>query len=519
MKKKKKKKFKRQLKKALFAAGLCSLAVLIGVLLYDLAKVPVRTQNSHTEDVFAEADSETTDVIESDSAADVPAENITGAGISSEEISTESTSEKNTSAAEQGGSKEESTAQEETEEETAVSEQKTEAVAVKGIYVTGPMAGTAKMDDLIAMVEETELNALVIDIKNDEGQVVCQLDTPTVSRIGSVKRYVRDMPGLIQKCKEKGIYLIARIVAFKDPFLAEAMPEWSLKKADGSIFLDGAGLAWVNPYEEGVWEYLLEIAAQAAALGFDEIQFDYIRFSTDKGIEAVDFGPKSAGKSKMDVIAEFTSYACDRLHELGVKVSADVYGVVIDREVDQRNVGQDYVRMSRSLDYICPMIYPSHYGPYNYDIPVPDAQPYDTILAAMQSSKKVLAGSDGMAAANEQMGAENVENEQPGTEITVNGQNGAEMTADTVVNASGMQPMTKEEIAALAPMEGVRAGVRPWLQDFTATWVKGHITYGPQQIREQIRAVYDAGYEEWILWNASNRYTKDGLLPEESERQ
>ena len=184
-------------------------------------------------------------------------------------------------------------------------------------------------------------------------------------------------------------------------------------------------------------------------------------------------------------------------------MSADVYGVVIDSEVDQQIVGQNYVEMSRYLDYICPMVYPSHYGPYNYNIPVPDAQPYDTVKAAMQASKKVLAG------------AENEKEQTAETEsVSGNAVSGNDLAGDGEVLG-----LTDEEIAALEPMEGIRAGVRPWLQDFTASWVSGHIAYGPQQIREQIQAVYDAGYEEWILWNASNRYTEEGLLPDEMPAQ
>ena len=153
--------------------------------------------------------------------------------------------------------------------------------------------------------------------------------------------------------------------------------------------------------------------------------------------------------------------------------------MVIDSRVDQEIVGQNYVEMSRYLDYISPMVYPSHYGPYNYDIPVPDAEPYRLVLTALQASKKAFAGV---------------------LEKTVSGNKGIEYST--------------EEIAALMPMEGIQAQVRPWLQDFTATWVKGHINYEAEEIRAQIQAVYDAGYEEWILWNASNRYTEDGLLKE-----
>lgn len=414
---------------------------------------------------------------------------------------------------------------------------------VRGIYVTGPMAGTANMDELIGLVDRTELNAMVIDIKNDEGYVTCDMDAALVQEIGSVKRYIRDVPALVQKCKEKDIYLIARIVAFRDPLLAEAKPEWSLHNADGTVFRDKSGLAWVNPYEKEVWDYLAEVAEGAIDLGFDEVQFDYIRFSTDSGMKNVDFGPAAEGREKTEVIAEFAAYAAQRIHEKGAAVSADVYGIVIDSAVDQQIVGQDYLALAEHLDYLSPMVYPSHYGPYNYNIPIPDAQPYDTVLAAMQSSKKVLAGvlvpepeaeeeAEGTVSGNEAVESAALESMASGNEAVesmASGNEAAESTAsknpvagstvsDNAVpdnngadSGAGAVELTAEEIAALSPLQTVRADVRPWLQDFTATWVKGHIKYGPEQIREQIQAVYDAGYEEWILWNAANRYTESGL--------
>ena len=267
-------------------------------------------------------------------------------------------------------------------------------VKVKGIYVSGPMAGTAGMDNLIALVDRTELNALVIDVKNDDGYLTCELDVPLAEQIGSEKHYIKDLPTLVQTCKEKNIYLIARVVAFKDPILAEKMPEWSLHNSDGSIFRDKSGLAWVNPYRKEVWEYLASVGEAAIKAGFDEVQYDYVRFSTDSRMKQVDFGDSTKGRTKTEAISGFTLYASERIHAAGGRISADVYGVVIDSEEDQQIVGQNYVEMSRSLDAISPMIYPSHYGPYNYQIPVPDAQPYDTVLAAMQASKMVLAGLD-----------------------------------------------------------------------------------------------------------------------------
>lgn len=428
-------------------------------------------------------------------------------------------------------------------------------VKVKGIYVSGPMAGTAGMDNLIALVDRTELNALVIDVKNDDGYLTCELDVPLAEQIGSEKHYIKDLPALVQTCKEKNIYLIARVVAFKDPILAEKMPEWSLHNSDGSIFRDKSGLAWVNPYRKEVWEYLASVGEAAIKAGFDEVQYDYVRFSTDSRMKQVDFGDSTKGRTKTEAISGFTLYASERIHAAGGRISADVYGVVIDSEEDQQIVGQNYVEMSRSLDAISPMIYPSHYGPYNYQIPVPDAQPYDTVLAAMQASKMVLAGLDPKTGKKpvsaDVSGNDAVDAAIVGGEA-VSGNNAADAAADSqstsgttavsgndaaqdaenaqaakdakdaqaAKDAAAKTPaLSKEEIAQLDPTTGVQATVRPWLQDFTATWVKGHIFYGPEEIRAQIQAVYDAGYEEWILWNAANRYTEGGLLTQEEEEQ
>ena len=390
----------------------------------------------------------------------------------------------------------------EAQEET-VTEPFAEKVRVKGIYVTGAMAGTSNMDNLIDLVDRTELNTMVIDVKNDEGRVVYDMDSAFVREIGAVKEYVSDMPGLIRKCKEHGIYLIARIVAFKDPFLAENRQDLALTDKNGNIFRDKSGLAWVNPYKREVWDYLLEIARQAASVGFDEIQFDYIRFSTDAGMSKVDFGEDALEQDKEDVITEFTIYAAQELHDMGVPLSADVYGVIIDSKLDASIVGQNYYEMAKHLDYISPMVYPSHYGPGNLGLAVPDAQPYETIFRSMKTSRKVLAG----------MGREAEDMQVSGNDVSGNSISGNSISE----NSTSGKSMDAADPKDLVPNQEIRADVRPWLQDFTATWVKGHIRYGPEEIRAQIQAVYDAGYEEWILWNASNRYTEGGLLPEEMD--
>ena len=331
---------------------------------------------------------------------------------------------------------------------------------VKGIYVTGPLAGHENMEDLIQLVRDSELNAMVIDIKNDEGIVTYEMEESMVQEIGADVRYIADLPELVRRLKADDVYLIARIVAFKDPLLAVKGPDLCIQKKDGGVFTDKNGLAWVNPYRREVWDYVLAVAKQAVAVGFDEIQFDYIRFPTEITDEEADYGEESLEKSKTDVITEFTAYAYETLSPLGVKVSADVFGTVIDNETDAWIVGQDYSAMAQHLDYICPMIYPSHYADGVYDLDHPDLQPYETIQAALQASSESL---------------------------------------------------------AKIPEDQKRAEVRPWLQDFTATWLDVYQTYGPEQLRQQIQAVYDSGCTEWLLWNAKCSYSAAGLLsPEEA---
>lgn len=331
---------------------------------------------------------------------------------------------------------------------------------VKGIYITGPMAGHTGMADREQLAADTELNAMVIDIKNDEGIVTYKMNQPLVEELGAGVAYIRDLPELMGRLKEQDLYLIARIVAFKDPLLAEKRPELCIRKKDGGIFRDKNGLAWVNPYEEEVWEYLIALGKEAALAGFDEIQFDYIRFPTEISDGEADYGPRIQGRTKTDVITEFTAYAYEQLSPLGVRVSADVFGTVIDNENDAVIVGQDYGAMARYLDYICPMVYPSHYRDGVYGIEHPDLMPYETVAAALKASNEVL-----------------------------------------------------EKI----PQGEHRAVVRPWLQDFTAVWIAHHQSYEGEQIRQQIQAVYDSGCEEWLLWNAKCSYTPEGLLSGEHD--
>ena len=320
-------------------------------------------------------------------------------------------------------------------------------VKVKGIYVTGPAAGSERMEQLIDLVSSTELNTMVIDVKNDEGNLTYKMEVPASANLEAGIRYVKDMPALIERLHQQSIYVIARIVCFKDPVLAAARPELALRLPDGKAVMDANGLAWVNPYKEEVWDYLCTLAECASRDGFDEIQFDYVRFPIGNDANAADYGVDMSTYPREAGLTDFFNYASKRLHEKQIIFGADLFGTIIGSDVDRDRTGQNYLSIAEHTDAICPMIYPSHYANGTFGMNVPDQYPYETIANALQ--------------------------------------------------------LSKEELGETDSPKGV---VRPWLQCFNAIWVDGHITYGSKEVHDQIQAVYDAGYEEWFLWHASNHY-------------
>ena len=209
-------------------------------------------------------------------------------------------------------------------------------VKVKGIYVSAYVAGTGDMmDRIIEEIDKTELNAVVIDVKDDQGRITFAMDSPTVNEINACQPFIGDLPGLVRKLNEHDIYPIARVVAFRDPYLAEQKPEWSLHVEDGSIYRDNKGLAWVNPYKQEVWDYLVEVGKKAGEMGFKEIQFDYIRFAVDRTMKDVVFDEADTrGRDKTQAITEFVSYAYDELAKEGLFVSADVFGTIMRSDED-----------------------------------------------------------------------------------------------------------------------------------------------------------------------------------------
>lgn len=334
-----------------------------------------------------------------------------------------------------------------------------EARDVKAIYMTGNTTGWKKrFHQLVDFMDKKEINSVVVDVKDDFGELTYKSLVPMAIEIEADKTIKdRDFIGTMKLLEEKDIYPIARIVTFKDRTAAGKRPDLAIKSKDGSIWRDNKGDAWLNPYNRDSWEYPIQIAEEAALKGFKEIQFDYVRFPTDGKRSLIDYGKDGEEEEMKDAIAGFLSYARERLAPLGVYVSADVFGLVTTVE-DDMQLGQHLETLATSVDIICPMVYPSHYALGTYGVKYPDSDPYTIVKTSMETAKERI---------------DNIETDE------------------------------------------TKAILRPWIQDFSAPWLKkdygsNYVSYGPHQIREQKRATYDAGLDQWIFWNAGNKYTEDG---------
>lgn len=334
---------------------------------------------------------------------------------------------------------------------------------VRGIYVTSSSASlTKRVDDLIALSKRTKINAFVIDVKEDDGTLLFKMKAgekynPNANRRSPIK----DIDKFMKKMKDNNIYTIARIVSFKDPTYAKANPDKAIiTKSTGKPFTNSDGVIWVSPHDRYLWEYNIAVAKEAALAGFDEIQFDYVRFPASNGGKLdKDLDYRNPNKeSKPETIQKYLQYARKELEPLGVYIAADVYGQVGSLP-DDMALGQHWESVSNVVDYICPMIYPSHYGKGVYGLPVPDAEPYKTVYRSTQDS----------------------------------------MNRNANIDTPAM--------------------IRPWIQAFTARWVKGYITYGPEQIELQVKALKDLGINEYILWSPTNRYKIEKNPPSDKKAE
>lgn len=320
---------------------------------------------------------------------------------------------------------------------------------VRAVYFTSWAAGTPSFQKgLFALfaATSTQLNSVVIDIKDYSGRIGYvvddpRFDSPVIDAIGSPQDRIPDIEQFVASLHARGIYVIGRIQDFEDPFALKTHPEWYVKNADGTLWKDAGGAYWIDPDDKNAWSYFVAIAKQGYSVGFDEINFDYVRFPSD-GIGNAVFA-KSASTTKESVITGFFSYLHSQLSPFGIPISADVFGQTTS-DLGDMGIGQHWENVLPYFNFVDPMVYPSHYAD-NFDgYANPAAHPYAIVNFAMDHA------------------------------------------------------VERAIAASSSPAE-----IRPWLQAFDLG-----ATYTPSFVEDQMQATLDAGLGSWLLWNAGSVYTR-----------
>jgi len=261
---------------------------------------------------------------------------------------------------------------------------------VKGVYLTAYSAGSPKkLDEIIRLIDTTELNAVVIDIKDYSGKILYGSNLPLVKDLNLRDNRLPNLSKIIEKLREHKIYTIARQTVFQDPALAQKKPEWAIKNKNGGIWRDNKGLSWVDPTKQEVWEYNVAIAKEAAQFGFDEINFDYVRFPSDGNLTQVAY---SNGQSpKYEVMGNFYAFLQNQLKDEPVWLSLDMFGFVMEKKgIDDMRIGQRLADAVDNTDFISPMMYPSHYPPGHLGLKNPAAFPTMVITHGMELGTPVF---------------------------------------------------------------------------------------------------------------------------------
>lgn len=325
-----------------------------------------------------------------------------------------------------------------------------ETQPVNAIYMNPNISTTeADVDRLIEIIDTTDANAIVIDIKEElifyDSKVEFFVDAGTV-------RPIIDLRALLKKFRDHDIYTIARLVVFKDSLVAENQPDLAvLNNQTGDLWRDMNGVSWVNPMEPVLWEANSDLAVEAAELGFDEIQYDYVRFPTDGDLSTTDFGMENTQENRENAIHGLLKMTREKLLPTGAKLSADVFGYTLLVD-DDLGIGQNFIKMAEYVDYLSPMVYPSHFPNGSIDVDGhPNDFPYETIEVSMRKGREKL--------------------------------------------------------------DGTAAQIRPWLQDFSFFDL---MPYGDDEVRAQIDASEDVGTSGWMLWDPNNEYHPGALDPDDA---
>ena len=321
---------------------------------------------------------------------------------------------------------------------------------LRGLYVNRWAVLGQRMWELIDVARKTEVNALVLDVKDDRGYVLYGSSVRLAHAIGADTTNpvsASRMRAILDTMRANGVFPIARIVVAKDPLLAKAKTEWAVqRRKDGKPWLDSQGNPWLDPHHREVWEYAGDLAAEAVKLGFSEVQFDYVRFPDEPRLIRESRFPMAKGRSRAQVIREQLGYLHERTGQLGVPMAIDVFGLTTSDTTDM-GIGQKWELFAEQADVVLPMTYPSHYSEGMYDIEHPNAHPYEVIDHALK---------------------------------------------DAASRSAKVSRPPK---------------VVPWYQDFTM----GPPKYGVKELRAQMQAGYDNGVYSWILWNSGSKYTVDAL--------
>jgi hypothetical protein len=322
---------------------------------------------------------------------------------------------------------------------------------VRALYVNAWAFGGSRFRELIRLADATEINALVVDLKDDTGYLTYDSHVPTAVAIGATRQLrAPDTEARVREMLAHGIYPIARIVVAKDPLLAERKPAWAIQTQAGGLWRDRRGTAWVDAFNDSVWIYAAQLAAEAVRMGFAEVQFDYVRFPDeprDRMASAV-FPGRRGGETTRDGVRRNVRMLQARMRAMHVPMTLDVFGMTTVMTGDM-GIGQVWEDLAGASDVLLPMVYPSHYAPGMYGAPSPNAEPYLVVRRALE---------DGLR--------------------------------------------------RNAPLDHP-ASIRPYLQAFTL----GAPRYTADHVRAQIQAAADVGIHSWVLWNPRSDYREAGLAP------
>jgi hypothetical protein len=259
---------------------------------------------------------------------------------------------------------------------------------IRGVHITGPlMSLPGKFQQYLALKRDG-LNTVEVDLKDESGNVSFLKGAPAIALKDGAARPYFNVKKIAREAHAAGVYLIGRVVSFEDPVTAVAHPELAIHTKDGSIWKTSGGLAWLNPYSRAAWRYDVDVAVAAAKAGFDEIQFDYVRFPSDGDVSKIKY-PVRVHEPKAKTIARFIRYATTRLHPLGVRVSADVFGLAATHDL---GIGQHPAKLANVVDAIYPMTYPSHYTSGEFNLPDPNAEPASTVMFSLRDFRAQLDG-------------------------------------------------------------------------------------------------------------------------------